>query len=77
MATGSDRIFIDDKVKDHLIGLLSDSDKEWGINFVNGDVLPVSVNGDDCGHASNEVSGYVGVRGQRGIDVQRNENIYY
>ena len=77
MAKGADRIFIDVDIKEHFIGLLSDADKRWGIQFVNDDVLPVSLNEDASNNDHAAGIGYVAVRGQRGTGVIRNENDYY
>lgn len=55
MAKGADRTFIDRDVEEHFLSLLSDADKSWGIKFVKGDILPVSL--DVCDGVNDLVDG--------------------
>lgn len=80
MATGKDRRFTDNDIMEHVINLLSDSDKRWGIDFVNDDVdaMPLSLEeGYEAGKVVGNDGSYGRVRGQRGCQVTQNENSYY
>ena len=76
MSKGADRIFIDIDIKEHFIGLLSDSDKRWGVQFVNDESLPVSLDECDDNDIQSDNHGYGAVRGQRRIDTVRDFNAY-
>ena len=77
MATGNDRTFNDDDIKQHLLGLLTDADKRWGVCFVNDEPLPVSVNDGDARNEEIVLNGYGGVRAGSQAAIQRIENVYY
>eukprot|EP01084_Bolivina_argentea_P059377 108433_1 len=40
MATGDSRMFKDDGVKDHLISLLTDDEKQWALRFFRDELVP-------------------------------------